>query len=426
MFHRYHQPSRQRGETCWRFSSLVFAGLLACILVTVPRPDAVMAADTPSTIPPTVLKVLEETGALDDSAQMASTSDDFENLPFLADDEYFRAIVVKVRAAGMHDVGGYSQPYQDISVRIESGAERGKELDFRHGAIATLREDQLVEEGDSVVLIKLHQYEGDPVYAIADRYRLPSLALVVGIFFLLTIAWGRWRGVGAIVGLLVSVLILVHFVVPRILDGGNPLVIATVGGLVISIVSMYLAHGVNRRATIALVSTVASLVLAVVFSWLFVWMTKLTGNGSEEAFLLQSGSTSFLDTRGLLLGAMIIGALGVLEDITIGQAAAVDEIHQANPTFRFRELYRRGTSVGREHIAALVNTLALAYAGASFPLFLLFYTQSTVPAWVTLNSELIVEELVRTIAGSALLVVAVPMTTALTAFLWTRDKKRGR
>ena len=128
-----------------------------------------------------------------------------------------------------------------------------------------------------------------------------------------------------------------------------------------------------------------------------------------------------IDLKGLLLGGIIIGALGVLDDVTTGAAAAVDEIYKANPAFTFTELYQRGLSVGREHITSLVNTLALAYIGASFPLLLLFTTNAAQPLWVALNAENIVEEVIRTLVGSTTLILAVPITTALMAYtlkLW--------
>jgi uncharacterized membrane protein len=125
--------------------------------------------------------------------------------------------------------------------------------------------------------------------------------------------------------------------------------------------------------------------------------------------------------RGLLLGGIILGALGVLDDITTAQAAAVDELHRANPSLDARELYRRGLSVGREHITALVNTLFLAYAGASLPLFILFTIYNEVPVWVALNSEFVAEEVVRTLVGSMALILAVPITTAAAATIVSRS-----
>jgi uncharacterized membrane protein len=150
-------------------------------------------------------------------------------------------------------------------------------------------------------------------------------------------------------------------------------------------------------------------------------LTHLTGGGTEEAFYLQIGVLSTLNLRGLLLGGIIIGALGVLDDITTAQTAAVDEISKANPSLRFEELVKRGHSIGREHITSLVNTLALAYVGASLPLLLIFSAAHSEPLWVLLNREYIIEELVRTLIGSITLILGVPISTLLAALFLRAD-----
>jgi uncharacterized membrane protein len=188
-----------------------------------------------------------------------------------------------------------------------------------------------------------------------------------------------------------------------------------IGTILISIVSLLVAHGRSERIYIALVSTLFTIGIAFGLASIAIHIAQLFGNGTEEAFYLQSAPLTPIDLRGLLLGGMIIGLLGVLDDCATAQAAAVDEIYSANPSFTWMELYRRGMSVGREHITALVNTLALAYAGASLPLLLLFVAYPQ-PWWVTLNSEPMAEELVRTLVGSVGLLFAVPLTTIIAAW----------
>ena len=167
-----------------------------------------------------------------------------------------------------------------------------------------------------------------------------------------------------------------------------------------------------------MVSTLITLTLSIGIALLTVSWAKLFGLGSEEAFYVQVGTFANLNLRGLLLGGIIIGILGVLDDITTAQAAAIEEIHRANPKLNFFELAKRGLSVAGEHIVSLVNTLALAYIGASFPLLLLF-SQAYVPIWVALNSERVIEEIVRTLIGSSALVFAVPITTYLAAWFFS-------
>lgn len=252
---------------------------------------------------------------------------------------------------------------------------------------------------------------------------MPALGLAVGLFFGLAVLFSRRRGVTAILGLGITALILARFIVPAIIGGSNPLVVSLVGALAIAFSSIYLAHGFNLRTSIAVGSTLLTLVIAWVMAIVFVSLANLFGLGSEEAFYLQLAPVEQLNLRGLLLGGIILGALGVLDDITTAQAAAVDELRKANPALPVQELYRRGLSVGTEHITSLVNTLFLAYAGASLPLFILFTIYNETPVWVALNSEFVAEEIVRTLVGSVALILAVPITTVAAAIILSR---RGR
>ena len=162
--------------------------------------------------------------------------------------------------------------------------------------------------------------------------------------------------------------------------------------------------------------------IAAALSIISVSLAKLSGAAQEEASYLHLEALPTLDLRGLLLGGIIIGALGILDDVTTAQVAVVDELKKANPSLSHGELYRRGISVGQEHIASLINTLVLAYAGASFPLLLVFALDKTIPLWVSLNAEFIAEEVVRTLVGSIALVFAVPISTFLAAYFFSRKK----
>jgi uncharacterized membrane protein len=188
---------------------------------------------------------------------------------------------------------------------------------------------------------------------------------------------------------------------------------------------MFLAHGFNKQTTLAFGSTLITLIGAAILSVIFVSLTRLTGAGTEEAFYLQFGSLEKLNLQGLLLGGIMIGVLGVLDDITTGQTAAVYEIHKADPKLKLADLYKRGINVGKEHIASLVNTLVLAYAGASLPLFLIFNLNDSIPLWVNLNSEFIIEEIIRTLVGSTALVLAVPISTFIAARSLTQPPKHS-
>lgn len=341
------------------------------------------------------------------------------------EEEFVRGRAVEILSQGDPVAEGYSETVQLVRVQLLTGAERGRTVEAEFGMPSTPETGQGVRVGETLVIARALE-EGSVNYYVVDRYRLPPMFLILALFLTLAVAFARLKGLTSTIGLAISILVLAKFVVPQILAGRNPLAVSLIAAVVMALVSIYLAHGISRRTTVALVSTLATLALSALLAILFVSLTRLFGSGSEEAIYLQLAPLGDLNLRGLLLGGIILGALGVLDDITTGQAAAVDEIGRADPSLPPRELVARGLSVGREHIAALVNTLVLAYAGASLPLFLLFSLGQDQPLWVTLNSEFIAEEVIRTLVGSVALILAVPITTTLAAYtLRHRGVERG-
>jgi uncharacterized membrane protein len=331
--------------------------------------------------------------------------------PSAPPEEFVRGVVVALTGESERNLGWTTQLVQSLRVRLRSGPDRGRSLDATYApphAAAPLR------PGDAVLLVR-GAAPGGEAYEVVDRDRLVPLGATFAVFVAAAVAFSRWRGATAVLGLGISLAVLALFVVPRILDGANPLGVTLAGAVMIALTSIYLAHGATRRTTVALAGTLLTLGAAAALAILAVSLTRLTGAGSEEAILLQVGHLGEVNLRGLLLGGILLGALGVLDDITTGQAAAVEEISRANPSLGASELYRRGLSVGREHIIGLVNTLVLAYAGASLPLFVLFTINPDQPLWVTLNTEFVAEEIVRTLVGSIALILAVPVTTLLAA-----------
>ncbi|MGY6502189.1 MAG: YibE/F family protein [Acidimicrobiales bacterium] len=242
----------------------------------------------------------------------------------------------------------------------------------------------------------------------------PLLALTF-LFVVIVIVFGRWQGLRALTGLVVTFGIILVFLLPSLLRDQPAVGVALVGASLIAFSTLYLAHGVSLNTTVALVGTMASLVVITALGAVFVGLASLTGLSGPDAQLLRV-SAEALDPAGLLLAGIIIGALGVLDDVTVTQVAAVAEIRNADPTMSGRELYRRGIRVGREHIAATVNTLVLAYVGASLSL-MLFFVQSARPLGLVLGQEAVAIEIVRTLVGSIGLVAAVPITTGLAVLI---------
>ncbi len=267
-----------------------------------------------------------------------------------------------------------------------------------------------LEVGDEVVL---GYFESTETYFYADRDRRTSLVWLAGLFAIVVIALGRFRGLLALGGMIAAIVVLVAFVAPSALDGNDPLLVSVVAASAIAFVSLYLTHGFSPTTTVALAGTLAALGLTLGLSWAFFAFAELSGLAGEQALVLPAIAEN-LDVGALVLGGAIIGALGALDDVTVTQVATVAELRYRSPRLPTSELVASGIRVGRDHIASTVNTLLLAYAGASMPLLLLFAISNQSLSEVA-NSEVIAVEIVRTLCGSMGLVAAVPITTALAA-----------
>jgi uncharacterized membrane protein len=350
---------------------------------------------------------------------------DITSTPF---DELTKGKVTEVKAKDEVQNSHLSQINETLQVTLLNGSEKDKSVEVDYQDTLTNPKLQEIKTNDIVVIGKLKSVEGESspnglTYVLVDRYRLPVLAYAGILFLILAVIFGRLRGLTSIIGLGVSVMILLTFVTPNILAGKNPVLVTLVGAGIIALVSMFLAHGFKKRAVLAVVSTILALALAEGLGYGLIFAAKLLGNGSEASFFLQAGYFGAINLQGLLLGGIIIGTLGILNDITIAQSATVEELHLTNPKLSFKELYIKGSSVGREHIASLINTLVLVYVGASLPLFLLF-TINGQQLWTVLNSSTIAEEIVRTLVGSISLIIAVPIATALTAYYFHSEANK--
>ncbi len=269
--------------------------------------------------------------------------------------------------------------------------------------------------GQRVRVAEAESPDGGTTFYVNDIQRGRPLLVLAAVFLFVVLAFGRWQGVRALIGLALTLGVVVRYVVPAVLTGRDPVLVAMSAAVVIMVVTLYLTHGLRRKTTAAVVGTIAALGITVGLSWLFIQLTVLTGLSSEEARLasVQAGGLSL---RGLLLAGIIIGALGVLDDVTMAQASTVFELRRTDPAAGFSALFAGAMSVGRDHVAATINTLFLAYAGASLPLLILF-SSSPDPLPMIVSSEIVAVEIVRTLVGSIGLVASVPVTTALAAWL---------
>jgi uncharacterized membrane protein len=248
-------------------------------------------------------------------------------------------------------------------------------------------------------------------YAFVDRQRRQPLLILAGLFALAVVVLGRLRGVAAIVGLGATIAALLTFVIPSILDGRDPLLVSLIGASIIAFLSLYLSHGFGERTTVALLGTLGGLACTALLAVVFMGLAHITGFETEEAFVV-SVLGGNVDIRGLTLGGMILGALGAIDDMTVTQSAAVWELRATNPRASRARLTRAGMRIGRDHVAATVNTLVLAYAGASMPVLMLLVLSEQSLGTVA-NSEVVATEIVRSLVGSIGLVLSVPITTWL-------------
>ncbi|GGQ11959.1 YibE/F family protein [Streptomyces roseolilacinus] len=333
-----------------------------------------------------------------------------------------------VNAAQVPPTGDTSTPQGREAVNAQQGQCKRATIEVTSGQNKGRRFTEIVqpdaprqlEQGQGVVVAYAPDAPEDLQYSVTDVDRKFPLLLLSVVFALAVVAVGRLRGMMALIALGTSFVFLTFFILPAILQGSNPLVVAVVGSSAIMLIALYLSHGLSARTSVAVLGTLISLLIIGLLGSLFIGWARLSGNTDDYTGLIH-GLYPAIDMSGLLLAGVIIGSLGVLDDVTVTQTSAVWELHQADPTMGPRALYRAGIRIGRDHIASVVNTLVLAYAGAALPLLLLFsIAQSSVGT--VANSELVAQEIVRTLVGSIGLVASVPVTTGLAALVVSADR----
>jgi uncharacterized membrane protein len=280
--------------------------------------------------------------------------------------------------------------------------------------------DSTIDAGDSILVLVDELADGSTIVTFYDFQRGTPMLLLLLLFVVAILVLGRWRGLGALAGLAASLVVIIGFALPALLEGSSPVAVALVAAGVIAFLALFLAHGTNLGTVTALLSTLASLAITGVLAWIFVWTSEFTGLTDESVGYLDALGTP-IDPRGLLLAGIVIGALGVLDDVTVTQVSAVWELDRAAPGSSFAELYRRGVRIGRDHISSTVNTLFLAYAGAALPLLLLFREAGQSIGSVA-TREIVAVEIVRALVGSIGLIASVPISTALAAKVVTSDR----
>ncbi len=297
---------------------------------------------------------------------------------------------------------------QTVNARILEGEQENEIVSFENDLVQ-------LKAGDNIFLSHVRDINGRDIYILQDVDRGGPLALLFVLFVGLLLWFAGWQGGRALVSLLLSIVGIVFVLLPALLAGYDPIVMSLLISGVILALALFGTHGFSALSTIAYAGTVAAVLVTSGIAWWFVGILRLSGYGSDASVYLNFATRGELDLAGLLLGSIIIGVLGVLDDISITQASVVRELRAANRNLSPSELYQRAVRVGRDHVGSLVNTLALAYVGAALPLVLLFSTSSA-PLYFTLNQEVVASELARILVGSIGLILTVPVTTAIAAW----------
>jgi uncharacterized membrane protein len=336
-----------------------------------------------------------------------------------------RAEVIQIIEEGEIDMGGHVQKYQVARVNILEGQYAGIPMEIDYGKRQVRSDEYDLEVGGKVVVSISKTPENVINAYFVDFVRTTPMIWLTVIFALAIIIISRWKGVGALVSMAFSLYIIIGYIIPHILIGEDPLRVSIIGSAILLGVTLYLTYGWTLKTHAAVLSMIVVLLLTGLLSALFVVFAKLNGTGDENVMFLMQLMETPINLRGLLLGGMIIGALGVLDDLVTTQASAVFELHHANPNFGFRALYNSAMRIGQDHVAATVNTLVLAYAGASLPMLLMFSLAHGDYGYLV-NFSFIAEEIVRTLVGSLGLIAAVPITTTVAIFFAQKSELLGR
>ncbi len=306
---------------------------------------------------------------------------------------------------------GEKHIYQRLNLTVNKGSLKDKQIVVEAGDIQIVGQ-QVFKKGDRVLVSYSKDIEGNDVFYITDFIRRIPLLILFLIFSLLTVLIGRIRGVMSLVGLGVTFFVILFIILPLIYKGVDPVLVSIGGSFIIIPITFFLSHGLNKKTLIAVLATIVSLILVGILAKVFILFSTLSGFASEEASFIFVAKDGQVNLQGILLAGIIIGTLGILDDITVSQASIVQELKKANPSMKPKKIFSSAMSVGQDHIASMVNTLVLVYTGASLPLLLLFIDNPH-PFTEIINYQIVAEEVVRTLVGSIGLVFAVPITTFL-------------
>lgn len=330
---------------------------------------------------------------------------------------FVRAKVLGILKQGIVSFGSMKTYDERMNVALLEGREKGKIVAVERSGDPSLIANKIYLN-ETIVIDSKPDPSGKMTYTVYEPYRLNILYLILAGFLLFIVLIAGKKGFGALAGLTISILVISFWIIPQILHGQDPLTTCIIGASAMLLITSYIAHGISLKTTIAVIGTALSLVFAGYLAIFFVQILHIFGTGNEDVYNLQVGTMHPINPQGLFLGSILIGTLGALNDITTTQAITMFTLVKENPKQKFPELFKKGMIIGKEHIASLINTLVLAYAGSSLAVFVFFeLNPAQLPWWVILNNESTMEELIKSIIGSSGLILAVPITTSLATWV---------
>jgi len=335
--------------------------------------------------------------------------------------ETVRAEVLNIQEEGRITVGKQEQTYQIVEIEVSEGEFKGSHMFLEFGKNQIMPEEYILKAGSEIlVTVGISPLDNTSSAFFVDFVRGKALVWIFLLFAVISFVIGSWTGVRSLLGIMVGMGVIILYIIPQIANGANPVVTSIIGSAVFLTVSLYLVYGWRAMTHSAVISMMVSLILTGGVSVFAVKLARLTGFGNENMMFLIQQSENPIDMRGILLAGIIIGSLGVLDDLVVGQSSAVFQLSEVSENLKFKNLYWRAMTIGRDHVAASVNTLVLAYAGESLPMLLLFHI-TNVNLGMAVNVSFIAEEIVRALAGTIGLFLSIPISTAM-ACLWVLRK----
>jgi uncharacterized membrane protein len=330
--------------------------------------------------------------------------------------EVIKAVVLEVKDKDKELIPTFNieNKIQEVKAKITEGENKDREITFNNDFTP-------LSIGEVFYLNHTIDKDGSEYFAMLEPYRLDVIYLFLGIFILLTILIGGIQGIRGLISLAISLILIVYALVPFILSGYSPILVSILVSSVIIILGSYITHGFNKTTTSAVFGMILTVIVTGIMAYFAIDMGKFSGYETEEAVFLNLNHKGNIDLVGILIGGIMIGLLGVLYDVAINQAIFVKELHNIAPHVKKEKIFKRAFYMGREHIGALVDTLAIAYVGASLPLLLLFSNTNNIE--LTLNREIFAVEIIRILIGSIGLILAVPITTIIATFMLVKEKE---